>query len=265
MALPRIASLQPSISLVLRDLDRLDTLVACTRYCVEAIPELASMPVTVIADTWTAKAGEILAAQPDLVIASVPYRAETFTEILKARCPILALAPRTLADINHDIRLISSLVYASNKGQSLITTMAFQMEAVRARAAQAAERPLVYCEEWGKPLIHSQEWVQELVTAAGGRCLGPPGSRTDAGRIMAADPDVMIFAWCGAGDRVPLGRVIQQRDWHKLRAVREGRVFCVPDEWLNTPAPTVLRGLHAIAGAIHPELFSLPPEVRCFQ
>ena len=41
-----------------------------------------------------------------------------------------------------------------------------------------AERPLVYCEEWGKPLILSQTWVAELVEAAGGRFFGQPGKHT---------------------------------------------------------------------------------------
>jgi len=34
-----------------------------------------------------------------------------------------------------------------------------------------------------------------------------------------------------------------------------GRVFCICDEFLNTPAPTLLQGLDALAFAIHPEIF----------
>jgi iron complex transport system substrate-binding protein len=44
-----------------------------------------------------------------------------------------------------------------------------------------------------------------------------------------------------------------------MRAVREGRVYCIPDEYFNTPAPTLLQGLHALAAALHPSLF---PELR---
>ena len=47
-----------------------------------------------------------------------------------------------------------------------------------------------------------------------------------------------------------------------LRAVREGRVDCVPDEFLNTPAPNLLQGLRALAGAIHPEIFAAAQGVR---
>jgi iron complex transport system substrate-binding protein len=71
---------------------------------------------------------------------------------------------------------------------------------------------------------------------------------------------VLLFAWCGAGDRVPLDRVVAQRNWQSLRAVRSGRVHCIPDEYLNTPAPTLLEGLACIAAAIHPTLH--PPHPR---
>jgi iron complex transport system substrate-binding protein len=74
----------------------------------------------------------------------------------------------------------------------------------------------------------------------------------------------MIFAWCGAGDRVPLDRVITQRGWHDLRAAREGRVFCITDEWLNTPAPTLLLGLRALAAALHPSGFDANDRPRSF-
>ncbi len=259
----RIASLQPSISITLAGLDRLDTLCACTRYCVEALPELATRNLPVLEDSWTfARPGNfeiLLAAKPDLVIASVPYRMESFAAILKSGLPILALTPHNLAGIATDIRLIASLVDARQRGDALNQQMSTTIEAIRLKTT-GVSKPLVYCEEWGKPLIHSQQWVAELVDAAGGRYLGIPGAHTTAEQIAAADPDILLFAWCGAGDRVPLARVIEQRSWHSLRAVQSRNVFCVPDEFLNTPAPTLSEGLASIAGATHPDLF--PPHPR---
>jgi iron complex transport system substrate-binding protein len=248
----RIASLQPSITLTLAALNRLDALCAITKYCVEALPELAARNLPILHDSWTANTDEILAANPDLVIASVPYRMESLAAILKSGLPVLALAPHSLADIYTDTRLIAALVQADP--EPLIARMQTAIAATRARTEHIPQRPLVYCEEWGKPLIHSQHWVAELVEAAGARYLGEPGSHTTPEEVAAADPDVLLFAWCGAGDRVPLDRVIAQRNWHNLRAVRNGRVHCIPDEYLNTPAPTLLEGLACIAAAAHPTL-----------
>jgi iron complex transport system substrate-binding protein len=116
-------------------------------------------------------------------------------------------------------------------------------------------RPKVFCEEWGKPLIASQAWVRELVEAAGGEFLGIAGARCTTSEIASLDPEVIIAAWCGAGDRVPLEKIMAERGWQQTSAARSGRVFCIRDEYLNTPAPTLLRGLDALAWAIHPEVF----------
>jgi iron complex transport system substrate-binding protein len=256
----RIASLQPSITITLQSLGRLDTLCAVTKYCIEFLPELSSRNLPILHDSWSFDApgnlDTLLAAKPDLVIASVPYRMESLAAILKSGLPILTLAPHNLADIAKDIRLIASLVDATPQAETLITHMSDTLTQTATTAA-TAPKPLVYAEEWGKPLIHSQQWVSELVTAAGGTFLGEPGSHTTPDTIAAADPDVLLFAWCGAGNRVPLDRVIAKRNWHHLRAVRNRQVYCIPDELFNTPAPTLLGGLAAIAHILHPTLF--PP------
>ncbi|MBX6361074.1 MAG: ABC transporter substrate-binding protein, partial [Acidobacterium ailaaui] len=85
--------------------------------------------------------------------------------------------------------------------------------------------------------------------------LGAPGKTTNAETVVSADPDVIVMAWCGAGDRVPLERVVRQRGWQDLKAVRQGRVYCIADEWLNTPAPVLKNGLRALASVLHPEVF----------
>lgn len=255
----RIVSLQPSISIILERLGRLDALAACTRYCIDAIPSLHGSPV--VRDSWSTTADELLALKPDLVIASVPYRNESLAAILKAGCPILALAPHSLADIYKDMALIASVVDERARGEEIVAGMQSAIEEVRRRAAQSPTRPLVYCEEWGKPLIHSQSWVRELVEAAGGEFLGKAGNATTPEAIASADPDVVVMAWCGAGNRVPLERVVESRGWQSMKAVREGRVYSISDELLNTPAPTLVEGLGALATAIHPEVFSMAAQL----
>jgi iron complex transport system substrate-binding protein len=247
----RIVSLQPSATVTLHALGLLDRLVACTKYCADVVPEVIDGKHLIVHDSWTAQADQILAARPQLVIASVPYQEKAVIEILKAGIPFLALAPRSLADVYTDMAMIAGIVGAPEKAERLITDMQREIEAVRSRAPK--HRLQVYCEEWGKPLIHSQLWVKELVEAAGGEFIGEPGKHTDADTIRAADPEVVIAAWCGAGDRVPLERIIRERGWHDTAAARNGRVYCVSDEYLNTPAPTLISGLHALAYAINPE------------
>jgi iron complex transport system substrate-binding protein len=269
----RVVSLQPSITVTLRDLGLLERLVACTKYCLDVVPELrnnasAGKPrATIIHDSWTAKAEEILAARPDLVIASVPYQVDSLAEIMKCGVPFLGLSPKCLDDVYQDILHIARVVgseqpgAAERRGLELVERIQHELEVVRRQTA-GLPRPLVYCEEWGKPLILSQRWVAELVEAAGGHFFGEPGKQTTEDQVAAANPDVIIAAWCGAGDRVPLDKIVARRGWEQTKAGQDGRVYCINDEFLNTPASTLLQGLHALAAAIHPEIFRIPMGLR---
>jgi iron complex transport system substrate-binding protein len=250
----RIVSLQPSATVILRDIGRLDALAGCTKYCVEVCPEITGRNIAIVADSWTAQAQQISEIKPDLVIASVPYQEKAIAEIMKSGARFLGLAPKSLMDIYGDIAVIAGVVDARDQGELVIARMRSTIEEVRAKT-NTLPRPRVFCEEWGKPLIASQGWVAELVQAAGGEFIGTPGQQTTSAAIETARPDVLIAAWCGAGDRVPLEKIVRQRSWENLPAVRNGRVCCIRDEYLNTPAPTLVQGLHALASAIHPEHF----------
>lgn len=258
----RIVSLQPSATRTLCDLGLLDRLVACTKYCVEVCPEVGDGSRLIVSDSWTAQAQQIISAKPDLVIASVPYQLEAVAEIMKAGVRFLGLAPRTLADIYTDIAAIAGIMGAGAAGDRVIRGMQDQIEAVRRKTSGETQRPRVFCEEWGKPIIASQPWIAELVEAAGGEFVEEPGKTTSAEAIVDAQPDVLIAAWCGAGDRVPLEKMIEQRGWRGLPAVREARVFCINDELLNTPASNLIEGLNAIAWALHPTEFAQTRGIR---
>jgi iron complex transport system substrate-binding protein len=262
----RIVSLQPSVTVTLRDLGLLDRLVACTKYCVDVCPQMRETGCIIVEDSWSAKAEQIMAAKPDLVIASVPYRLESVGEILKSGVPFLGLAPKSLDEIYKDIMMISHVMGLEARdehrpGAAIVARMEREVQAMWQKT-MGAERPLVYCEEWGKPLILSQTWVAELVEAAGGRFFGHPGKQVTEQEVAAADPDVIVAAWCGAGDRVPLEKIIPKRGWEQTKAAKNGRVYCINDEFLNTPASTLIHGLHALAAAIHPEMFAAPTGLR---
>lgn len=258
----RIVSLQPSATVILAAIGKLDRLVACTKYCADVCPEVSERGLTIVHDSWTADTSQIAAAHPDLVIAAVPYQEKAVTEILRTGARFLGLAPRTLADIYTDVATISGVMGASGRGEGVIAEMEREIAAVSQQTG-AKLRPRVFCEEWGKPLIASQPWVAELVHAAGGTFVGTPGVQTSAETILREDPDVLVAAWCGAGDRVPLEKILRERGWSEMQAAQQGRVYCIPDEFLNTPAPTLVRGLHALAAAIHPERFPHATGLRC--
>jgi len=253
----RIVSLQPSATVILADLGCLDRVVACTKYCCDIVPGIGNSGKMIVSDSWTANRDQILAAEPDFVVASVPYQLEAVADILKAGIRFLGLAPHTLRDIYLDIAAIAGIMGYAERGDAIVAAMQEEITYVRETVCETGRpRYRVFCEEWGKPIIASQGWVAELVEAVGGEFVGEPGKQTTPEWVRAADPDVLIAAWCGAGDRVPLEKMVALRGWDQMRAVHRRQMFCIPDEYLNTPAQTLTQGLYALAAALHPDLFS---------
>lgn len=257
----RIVSLQPSITVTLAGLGALDQVVACTRYCKDVCPEAGQGGRAIIEDSWSANGEQILGAQPELVIASAPYRLESLAVILRVGIRVLALAPKSLADVYGDIRILAALVDRQAAGETLVSGLRDEIAETReATAGCTAQR--VYCEAWGKPMIVSERWVGELVEAAGGVAVGVPGEQTTVEAVAIDNPEVILAAWCGAGDRVPLRKLAEREGWAGTSAVRGRRLYCVADELFNTPAHTLVGGLRAIRWALHPELFGRPEGIR---
>src|SRR6202051_4273509 len=127
----RIACLQPSATVILAAIGELDRVVACTKYCADVVAEIMSQPRIILPDSWTANANQIIATQPDLVIASVPYQEKAVIEILKSGTSFLGLAPKTLADIYADIAVIAGVVGANTRGEELIAHMELRIDQVR--------------------------------------------------------------------------------------------------------------------------------------
>lgn len=257
----RIACLQPSATVILDAVGELDRVVACTRYCADVVPAVGNGSRLILSDSWTANAEQICSAHPDLVIAAVPYQEKAVSEILKSGVRFLCLAPKTLADVYTDIATITGAVGASERGEQIIASMQGHIARIR-RSTSELTRQRVFCEEWGKPIIASQSWVADLVEAAGGAFIGVPGQQIKLEEVLRLDPEVIVAAWCGAGDRVPLEKIIADRGWQQTSAAKSSRVYCIRDEFLNTPAPTLLHGLDALAHAIHLERFPRTKGIR---
>jgi len=95
-----VASLQPSATVTLRDLGLLDRLVACTKYCADVCPEVANGSRLIVSDSWTAQTEQILAARPDLVLASVPV-SYTHLDVYKRQ-----MQGRTTIFISHRVSTV---------------------------------------------------------------------------------------------------------------------------------------------------------------
>src|SRR5712675_1664178 len=113
----RIVSLAPSATSILCAIGAKRLLVGVTRWCADVAP-VGKLPK--LGDCWHMKSvDDILRLKPALVIGSVPYKQETVAKILEQRLNFLAMNPRSLADLEADIRLLGGITDRASAAEML--------------------------------------------------------------------------------------------------------------------------------------------------
>ena len=251
-AMLRIVSLAPNVTSILFALGAGRELVGVSKWCKEVAP-VGRRPQ--VGDCWKMDVREVMRLKPTLLIGSVPFAPETVANILKEPVAFLAINPRTLMDIENDIRTLARLVNRAAAGETLVRAMRknFEQIAWRAKRFRKRPRPRVYCEAWPHPRISSPPWVNELIEMAGGEAVVPAGSRVTDEDVARARPDVIVLAWTAAGVRSKPSSALRNAAWRNVPAVKARRVVVIRDELLNTPGPPLVEGARALFRAIHPE------------
>jgi iron complex transport system substrate-binding protein len=243
----RIVSLAPSATSILGEVGARNLLVGVTKWCCD-VADVRSLPL--VGDCWhMGDVAEIMKLRPTLVIGSVPYKQETVAKILAEPGNFLAMNPRSLADVENDVRLLAGIVCRGAAGERLVRKMRAEFAAVarlakiRMRGRQAVR---VYCEAWPNPRISSPPWVAELVNIAGGEMVLPAGERVSEEHVAKAQPDVIVLAWAATGSRAKTSEAYKVVAWKDVPAIRNRRVFVIADELLNTPGPPLVDGAREI-------------------
>ena len=191
---------------------------------------------------------KVASLEPDLVLASltVPGHERVVDSLLAAGLRVMAPDPVSLADVARDIREIGAAVGEAARGEEV----AARFEAALVASPASGSRPMVLVEWWPKPVIApgGESWVTGLLELAGGRnplCADPVRSRPlNAAELRTIDPDAIVISWCGiAPEKYRPEVVLSRPGCEDMRAVRERRVFVIPEGRLGRPGPRLTEGL----------------------
>ena len=245
----RIVSLAPSATSILCAIGAKPLLVGVTKWCADVAP-VGGLPK--LGDCWHLESvEEILRLKPTLVIGSVPYRPETVAKLLEQPLNFLAMNPRSLSDIESDIRLLGGITRRSAAAEKLVQRIRREFSKIK-RGAHKSKRLLrVYCEAWPNPRISSPPWVAELVEMAGGVMVLPSGERVTEEQVAKANPDVIVLAWAATGDKPDPRKTYEVTAWSDVPAIRSRQVHVVRDELLNTPGPPLVDGARTLSKLFH--------------
>lgn len=239
-------SLAPSATSILCAIGAKKSLVGVTKWCAD-VANVAGLPR--LGDCWHMKSvNEILKLKPSLVIGSVPYKQETVAKLLEHPLAFLATNPRTLTDIENDIRMLGRIAGRGERAEALIKRMREDFAAIAKKGRGRKKKLRVYCEAWPHPRISSPPWVAEIVQICGGEMIVPAGDKVSDQQVADAKPDVIILAWAATGGKSKAEKCYEVEVWKELPSIRNKRVHVVRDELLNTPGPPLVEGAKQLFG-----------------
>src|SRR5258708_539411 len=182
----RIVSLAPSATSILCAIGAKHSLVGVTKWCADVAP-VGKLPE--LGDCWHADSvDEILRLKPTLVVGSVPYKQETVARLLEQPFSFLAMNPRTLADVETDIRLLGGIAQRAAAAEALVEKMRRAFAQIEMKTRRCKTRVRAYCEAWPNPRISSPPWVAELVSICGGGTVGSAGEKITEAALGARSP-----------------------------------------------------------------------------
>jgi iron complex transport system substrate-binding protein len=206
-----------------------------------------------------AKIDRILALEPDLVLGFSDLQAGIAEALIRRGLAVHVFNQRSVADILAMIATLGALVGCPERAQRLAEQFASGLDALGHVAAGWPRHPTVYFEEWDDPLISGIGWVSELIGIAGGidcfreqarQSLAKNRIISDPGRIIAADPEIILASWCGK--KFHSERLMARPGFAAIRAVASGWVHEIPSSEILQPGPAALtdgvRRIHDLFG-----------------
>ena len=173
---------------------------------------------------------------------------------------IVSLSPTRLGDVLGDVERVAEALGCAQRGLEVRLALQLRIDAIAARAAQAAARPRVVSLEWIDPLMIGGTWMPELIELAGGETVGAtagaPAPTIEPSALVAMAPDVVVIKPCGF--TVP--RTLDERgviERNVLAHAVNARVYVTDgNAFFNRPGPRLVESLEIMAACVHPEQFA---------
>lgn len=165
---------------------------------------------------------------------------------------IVALTPRSLADVMDNIRSVGQAV--GRAADAAKVAAALRARAQRVGGEVPRESPRVAVVEWLDPPILAGLWAADQITGAGGRPMegirsGTVGLRTGWADLVRAAPDITVVSPCS----FPLDRTRRElRDPRLARALADlgGRVWLADEAYFSRPGPRLWDGLELLGDLV---------------
>lgn len=199
----------------------------------------------------------VVAQRPDLVIVTPARQAATqlVAPMERIGVPIMVLLSRTLQEVLDNIRLVSQACGEPERGAALAEALHARLQAVDATVAGRPHlRALMVTGRAGNGMLllaRPGTYTGEAMVRAGCQHALPALgvlAQVSPEAVLAADPDVLLFA----GNQAGLDDLLHQPGWRDMRALRQRHCWTVSRSEFLIPGPRTFDGIESLARQLHP-------------
>lgn len=164
-----------------------------------------------------------------------------------------------VSDIAQNVRRLGELTNHKESAETLADNLETQLKELHGIVAKAESRPRVFYCVWPQPLMTAgkKSFLNDVVTECGGVNIAGDIDveypQYSAERLVNANPDVIVLPFETAKQKDFLKRA----PWNTLRALKENRVYVLPDtqhDHLSRPTLRIVLGISWLAKQLHPDL-----------
>lgn len=252
--LPRLVSLNPSLTAIIERLGAGEALVGVDDYSARISPSLADRPR--VGGLFDPSLEAVLALRPDRVLLVAGLEQESHgASLRRLGLEVEVFENERYAQVLANIERLGRLVAREAQAEARITAIRALRAAVeRAVAGRPRPRAVIVLDRSPLYLVGGATFLDELLGAVGAVNLGaevaqgyPRGSLE---WLVAAAPELVL-------DLSPQvetqGALAFWARWPSLPAVRSGRVLALDATRVSLPGPDLDRALRDLAIAVHGE------------
>jgi iron complex transport system substrate-binding protein len=231
-------------------------------------PEAASVPS--FGSSYTPNFEEIVAMQPDLIIADAIIHAGVIAQLEALGAPVYAVKVDSFATVVAGLRTVGELTGNADAGEDAAAELEAKLDEVEADLPAEGPTVLVVVAAGENQFIaaRANSYLGSLIEELGGTNIVqsepenfrfPGFADYSLEKIVQADPDIIIGISVGGPPGTPKTTEILGFTpvWSGLTAVKEGRVYEVdPAIYLQSAGPRVSVILDELPGILYPDVFN---------
>lgn len=253
---PRIVSLAPSNTELLCSVGAKDQIIGVSTFC--DYPKEVS-GITKVGTFISANLERLARLKPDLVML-VSGQEELAGKIKNHHLNAVVIDNSKLTDIGKNLKQVGELSGHCQEGEEASEKFATKLQDLAIIIKRANKSPKVFYCVWPQPLMTAgkSSFIHGIITSCGG--INVAGDinvsypRFSLERLVLSNPDLIIMPYEAHNQTF-----MKQSPWNKLQAVRQNRVYYLPDQkndMLSRPTLRVIKGMAWLGGIFHPELKS---------